>query len=253
MLSHPITPAPTYPQPAITTACILVHGFTSAPAEMRGLARYLENRGIATRVPLLPGHGTSPKDLTGKTWHIWYAAISAELDALRTSYDKVYLAGLSLGGALALYAASQRGKDLAGIIAMSAPIYFPPGLLFLLRQLGRRLPYLGKPFRDIQDPAARSRHKSYLRAPLDATASVVEFAGVVRASLPQVNIPALIIYARHDHVVHPLNSRYIYARIASRDKRLLALQRGFHIVTVDKDRQKVYASIYEFIRATGNG
>jgi carboxylesterase len=214
---------------------------------MRGLARYLEARGIATSIPTLPGHGTSPEDLQGKTWQDWYEAVSAELDNLRAHYGKVYLVGLSLGGALTLYAASRRGNDLAGIVAMSAPIYFPRGLASLLKRLKRRLPYMRKPFRDIQDPGARLLHEGYMRAPIDAIASVVEFSGIVRACLPRIRVPALIIYARRDHVVHPLNSRYIYSRIGSANKRLVALTRGFHIVTVDKDRQKVYASVYEFV------
>lgn len=220
---------------------------------MEGLARYLEERGIGAHVPPLPGHGTSPDDLQGKTWLDWYASVSGELDEMGARYEKVYMVGLSLGGALTLYAASRRGKELAGIVAMSAPIYFPPGLPFLLKRLQRRMPYMRKPFRDIQDRAARSRHESYMRAPVDATASVVEFAGVVRAHLPKIRVPALIIYSRHDHVVHPLNSRYIYSRIGSRDKCLVALDRGFHIVTVDKDREKVYASVYEFIREHSAG
>lgn len=216
---------------------------------MDGLARYLEGRGVSTYAPALPGHGTSPEDLEGKTWRDWYAAVGQVIDDARSQHERVFLAGLSLGGALALYAASKRGKDLAGIVAMSAPIYFPPGLVPLLRRMSHRFPYLGKPFRDIQDRIARTSHESYLRAPVDAIASVVEFAGAVRARLPRVHVPALIIYARRDHVVHPLNSRYIYARIGSRKKRLVALDRGFHIVTVDKDREKVYAAVYEFVSA----
>ena len=215
---------------------------------MGGLARYLQARGIHTHAPHLPGHGTLPEDLQGKTWQDWYASVSSALDEMWTRFDRVYLVGLSLGGALALYAASRRGEDLAGVVAMSAPIYFPPGLPFLLMKLRPRVPFMRKPFRDIQDRRARSRHESYMSAPVDAIASVVEFAGVVRSCLPRIRVPALIIYSRRDHVVHPLNSRYIFARIGSHDKRLVALKRGFHIVTVDKDREKVYASVYEFIR-----
>lgn len=233
--------------------CLLVHGFTSAPSEMRGLGGYLEERGIGVRIPSLPGHGRSPEELQGKSWHDWYASVSSELDAMLGRYGKVFMVGLSLGGALSLYAASQRGEELAGIVAMSAPIYFPPGLPFLLKRLQRRMPYMRKPFRDIQDRGARSRHEGYMSAPVDAMASVVEFAGVVRACLPRIRVPVLIIYARRDHVVHPLNSRYIYSRIGSRDKRLVALDKGFHIVTVDKDREKVYASVYEFIRGHSAG
>src|SRR5687768_16151489 len=49
--------------------CLMVHGFTSSPFEMRGLGRHLAERGITAAAPLLAGHGTSPEDLDGKTWH----------------------------------------------------------------------------------------------------------------------------------------------------------------------------------------
>lgn len=228
--------------------CLLVHGFTSTPFEMRGLGRYLAEQGITARADLLPGHGTHPADLKGKTWHDWHASVNLALDEMLSRYRRVYLAGLSLGGALSLYTAAQRGDEIAGVIAMSTPIFLPRGLSYVLRRVETRVPYMRKQFRDIQDAEARARHVSYMKAPVGAIASLIEFLGPMRAALPQVKPPALIIYARHDHVVPPASSRYIYRHLASPDKRLLPLHKGFHIVTVDTDRERVYSSIHSFIR-----
>jgi carboxylesterase len=227
--------------------CLLVHGFTSCPFEMRGLGHYLASRGITASAPLLAGHGTAPEDLHGTTWHDWYASLVAALDDLRARCGRVYVAGLSLGGALTLYTAAQRGPDLAGIVAMSAPIYLPPTLGLALKGLKRSMPYLYKPFRDIEDPVARDRHIGYDRSPVSALASLVEFLGPVRASLPLVKVPALVVYARHDHVVPAVSSHHIYSRLGTSDKKMVALHRGYHIVTVDTDREKLYSSIYTFI------
>ena len=228
--------------------CLLIHGFTSTPSELRELGEHLAGRGITVCAPLLPGHGTSPQDLRGLTWRDWYATASDALDEMRPVCRQVYVAGLSLGGALALHLAAQRGDDLVGVIAMSAPVLFPPGLSRLLRAIQTRAPYLQKPFRDIQDPIARAAHLSYMRSPIDAAASVVELAGVVRAELGQVRVPALVIYARRDHVVHPLNAHFLYTRLASTSKRLLSLQRGFHIITVDRDKERVFKSVAAFMK-----
>jgi carboxylesterase len=228
--------------------CLLIHGFTSTPFEMRGLGRFLADRGITAGAWLLAGHGTRPEDLKGKTWHDWYASVGEALDCMRARCDRVYVVGLSLGGALALYAAAHRGRDLAGVVAMSAPIYLPRGLAIALRRVDSQIPYLKKPYRDIQDPAARARHVGYMRSPVDATASLIELLGPVRSGLRKIAIPALIIYSRHDHVVPNFNSHFIYSRLGSKDKQLAALDRGFHIVTVDTDCQKVYAAIADFIR-----
>lgn len=247
---HPLMPgAEPFLYEAGPVGVLLVHGFTSSPFEMRGIASYLAERGITAGAPLLAGHGTAHEDLQGKTWRDWYESVGKALDVMRERCDRVYLAGLSLGGALTLYTASQRGSDLAGIVAMSAPIYIPTGVGSLLRGIKSQMPYLSKPYRDIADPDARDEHVGYAYSPVDATASLIEFLGHVRPALPRVNVPALLIYARHDHVVPSISSHHIYSRLGSRDKRMLALHRGFHIVTVDYDRERVYRAAYDFVAA----
>ncbi|HUP28233.1 MAG TPA: alpha/beta fold hydrolase [Chloroflexia bacterium] len=230
------------------TGCVLVHGFTSSPSEMRGLGRYLADRGITASADLLPGHGTSPGDLRGKTWHDWRDAVYSQVEAMGARCDRVYLAGLSLGGALSLYTAAERGDRIAGVIAMSSPIFLPRGLSFVLNRMQKRVPYMNKHYRDIQDPVARAAHVSYMSAPVDAMASLVEFMRPVRSSLPRVKVPALVVRARRDHVVPPASSRYILRRLGSADKSLITLDRGFHIVTIDRARNEVYTAIYSFIR-----
>src|SRR5204862_768650 len=150
---HPFIPgAEPFLYRAGNVGCLLVHGFTSAPWEMRGLGRYLADRGITAAAPLLAGHGTSPQDLHETTWHDWYTSVSNALEELRAMCSTVYVAGLSLGGALAIYTAAQRRKVVAGVVAMSSPIYIPSTVALALRSLNRGVPYLNKPFRAVEDP-----------------------------------------------------------------------------------------------------
>lgn len=245
---HPIMPgAEPFIYAAGDVACLFVHGFTSSAYEMREPARFLASKGITAGACLLAGHGSAPEDLLGKTWQDWYGSVSRALDLLLANYRRVYLAGLSLGGALTLYAASQYGDRLAGIIVMSAPVYIPTGVAHLLRGIQNQLPFLTKPYRDIEDQSARDHHVGYVRSPADATASLIDFLVQVRTGLPNIHVPALVIYARHDHVVPGISSHHIYSRLGSHDKELMALHRGFHIVTVDYDKQKVFDAIYSFI------
>jgi len=246
--AHPVMPgAEPFLYEAGEVGCLLVHGFTSSAYEMRDLARFLADRGITAGAPLLAGHGTAPEDLQGKTWQDWYGSVSRALDVMLAKCSRVYLVGLSLGGALTLYTASQRGKELAGLVVMSAPIYVPSGVSYLLRGLQGPVPFLGKPYRDIEDPEAKQRLVGYARSPLDATASLVDFLAHVRAGLPKIHVPALVIYSRHDHVVPSVSSHHIYSNLGSHDKKMIALHRGFHVVTVDYDKQRVFDAIYEFI------
>ncbi len=42
--------------------CLLVHGFTGTPQNVRPLADYLARRGLAVSAPRMPGHGTTVAD-----------------------------------------------------------------------------------------------------------------------------------------------------------------------------------------------
>src|SRR5216684_2037716 len=48
-------------------ACLLLHGLTGAPAEVRPVGEALARAGFRAVGPLLPGHGTSPQDLEAVT------------------------------------------------------------------------------------------------------------------------------------------------------------------------------------------
>lgn len=85
---------------------LLVHGFLSAPGEMRGLGRHLSQTGMTVRAIRLRGHGRTAQELAGVPWQAWVEDVQRGLDGLRTECREVSLAGLSLGAALALYVAA---------------------------------------------------------------------------------------------------------------------------------------------------
>jgi len=230
------------------TGCLLLHGFTSSPFTMREMGAHLAASGVTVCAPLLAGHGTSPEDLRTKTWQDWVASADEGLAQLRAyGCKRIYLAGLSLGGALTLYLAARDPDAYAGMVVMSAPVWIPAMLRLPLTAVSDAVPYFNKRFSDIAEPGARVRHLTYSRIPLAAAATLIDLLAQMRPALGRITIPALIIYARHDHLVHPVNSMHIYSHIASRDKRLVVLHRGFHIVTVDRDKDRVFQLAAEFM------
>src|SRR5438105_10546165 len=48
-------------------ACLLLHGLTGAPSEVRPVGEALAKVGIRAVGPRLPGHGTHPRDLQSLT------------------------------------------------------------------------------------------------------------------------------------------------------------------------------------------
>jgi alpha-beta hydrolase superfamily lysophospholipase len=85
-------------------AVLLVHGFADTAAVFSGLAGALAAHGLTCRVMRLPGAGEPLPVAARQTLDGWLAAIREEAMTLRRSHRRVWLAGHSMGAALAALA-----------------------------------------------------------------------------------------------------------------------------------------------------
>jgi len=87
-------------------ACLLLHGLTGSPAEMRPVGEALAAAGFRAVGPLLPGHGTTPEDLDITTRADLVQAAESALLSLEGA-RRIFLCGLSVGGLLAIHLAAR--------------------------------------------------------------------------------------------------------------------------------------------------
>ena len=82
----------------------MLHGLSDAPYSLDAVGRLLHERGFYVVWLRLPGHGTIPGALREVAWEDWMAATALALrDAAQHAPGKpLYIAGYSMGGALAL-------------------------------------------------------------------------------------------------------------------------------------------------------
>ncbi len=228
------------------TGALLVHGFTGSPQSLRPVGEYLGARGIAAVGIRLPGHGTAWEDLNARASEEWVDAVDVALDKLLVEHDEAFLVGLSFGGALSLDCAARRPQDVAGVVTLAGIVHTnDPRRFFapLIRFVTKSLPGVGN---DICDPD--SREICYDRLPTTATYSMLRFLGRARAALPQVTCPVLVMHGRNDHTVHPANATIIMKNLSSSDKELVWMERSYHVITLDYDRDQVYEKTFEFIK-----
>ena len=73
---------------------------------MLPLGKALAQCGFRVKGILLPGHGTNAEDMELRRWPEWLAAVQAGFDQLVSECGRVSVAGLSMGGTLALFGAN---------------------------------------------------------------------------------------------------------------------------------------------------
>jgi carboxylesterase len=125
-----------------------------------------------------------------------------------------------------------------------------PGMLTAVRLVKRVTPWLPTVREDVRDPIARRAHTRnvYRRTPMAPVESMLQYLPLLRAELPSVTVPILIMTAIHDHVVPARDGRAIYRLVGSREKHLVTLHNSYHVIMKDHDREEVFARTLAFIQ-----
>ena len=233
------------------TGCLLIHGFTGTTSSMRPMGEYMAARGLTVLGPRLPGHGTDVKDMGRWTCGDWTRTVEAALDELGELCDDIFVSGLSMGGTLTLYLAENRPGKVAGIMPVSAPACkCAPGVQHYALKCIPVLKYLLSSFPgpggDIKDPSVTE--VAYDKLSTKAAHELLRLATQVAQDIGRITAPIRIFHSREDHVVPPLNARFIYDNVSSKDKELIWLDNSFHVATLDFDKEKIFEDSYNFIR-----
>ena len=237
--------------PGNRTGCLLVHGFTGAPKEMRWMGEYLADKGFSVLGVRLAGHATCPEDMNRSNWTDWTASVEDGYSLLRGVADRIYLVGLSMGGVLSLLMSTR--LDVNGVVAMSTPYKLVDDWrLNYVDLLSKFQPYLPKsndqPGEGWFDQDAWKDHVSYPQNPVRSIGQMNQLLAEMRAALPKANVPTLLIHSKDDSYVFPENLENIYASLGTSDKTKLYVTGSGHVVTRDAARNQVFEAAYDFIR-----
>ncbi|MEU0911696.1 alpha/beta hydrolase [Streptomyces althioticus] len=227
------------------TAVLLCHGFTGSPQSVRPWAEHLAERGLTVSLPLLPGHGTRWEDLRVTGWQDWYAEVDRELRLLRDRSARVFVAGLSMGGALALRLAALHGDAVSGVMVVNPANRVHGVAAHALPVLRHLVPATKGIASDIAKPV--TRELGYDRVPLHAAHSLRNFFRMVDGELPQVTQPLLLMRSPQDHVVPPADSARILSRVSSTDVSEVLLEQSYHVATLDYDAELIFRESTAFI------
>jgi carboxylesterase len=240
--------------PGGPVGCLLIHGFTGTPKEMRGLGGHLARQGYSVLGPRLSGHATRPEDMNRSHWQDWVASAEDGWHLLSAACKRIYILGLSMGGVLTGILASR--FPTAGIVMMATPHHLPDDLrLRILPVYSRVKPLAPKGQSHWFDRQAESESASYTVEPVRAFGELAKLIRQMQAALPHVQAPALLIYAKRDPVIRAVDhhAEDILVSLGSCRKEIQWVDPSGHVLTSDISRQKVFDLAADFIDRSERG
>ena len=103
--------------PGGENAVIIYHGYLGSPDDVITLAEHLNREGFTVFVPRLPGHGTSGNDFMTTGGRDWLRRAFDSCAEINGKYKNTIIAGFSMGGLLAIIAASVFRPDGLVLVA----------------------------------------------------------------------------------------------------------------------------------------
>ncbi len=222
--------------PGSDVGVLVSHGFTGSPGSVRHLAERLAAAGYNVEVPRLTGHSPRWQDLVPAKLDDWLADLRGPLEQLKARSRIVFVAGLSMGGTLALRLA-QTDPAIRGVALVNHALVFGNPLVplaFLLKHIIPSTPAIASDILDsgVQEPSCD-------RTPTAGVEQLYRLTRMVRRDLPALRQPLLILKSREDHVLSAKNATLTLQEAGSARKELVWLDHSYHVATMDHDKDLI--------------
>lgn len=229
---------------------LLLHGFGDTPQTLHYVAEALHAEGYSVRAPLLPGHGRSLAAFGATRAKEWIASARAAYEELTARYGPSPVVGLSMGGALAIILAAE--TPTMPSLAVIAPYVSMPRRARVVARFhpvwGVLMPYFrsgGE--RSIHDESERAKNRGYGVLTPGLLFELSRIVRRVQASLPRIKSPTLVIHGLNDERIPPDAAEREYTRLGAPEKRLVWLDQGGHVLTVDHGRDRVIGLVVDWL------
>ena len=239
--------------PGGPTCCILFHGFTAMPGEMRWLGDDLHTRGHTVLGVRLAGHGTHPEDLARVRWTDWLVNVEEALALAGSISQRAVLIGQSMGGIVALLGAGMHPQQIAGVVGIATPYAIPlPAREDLHDVPAGQIERKGTPLHREFGVRREAVYPAYAAESPYVLPELAMLMQQMRAVLPVVQAPALLIHSRDDRAVPAENMPLIYDALGTARKEMLWLDAIGHSVVRDPRRRPVFDVIGRFVQSVAD-
>ncbi|MDO4568625.1 MAG: alpha/beta fold hydrolase [Clostridia bacterium] len=226
------------------TGCLVLHGFTGTPANMRSVCEPLVESGYTVYAPLLTGHAQTLQAMDGATHAIWLDDAARAYDALLDAgCSRIFVCGLSMGALLGGLVASM--SDAAGLVMMCAPVKLRAELNLALA-LSPLAPFVTIENPPVYDPMAQG----YPGMPARRIADIKKLSAALRERLEHIRCPVMIMQARHDKRVKLKSVDILSAGLSNAQSvEIRWFEHSPHGIPYGPERERAAQDVLRFVNA----
>ncbi len=207
-------------------SCLLVHGVTSSPGDLRDLAQILHEAGFNVYVLRLPDYGTPGNTISEVSWESAMQQVLQSYHLLARGGGKVHMVGLGFGATLGLHLASE--ESLSSLVLMAPAIM--PQESFFQRMLVR----------------LKLHHLSFVHRWMGWNADLMEGMDKARGGVSKLKIPIYAAHCEDDSHASPDSLRFLQRKSRHKGSRFQVFPTGGHGIFVAHGEDHLYAEIVKF-------
>jgi len=235
-------------------AALLIHGFIGTPTDFGRLPELLHKDGFDVYVPLLPGHGTDPRNFAKTTADRLESFVLNRHRLLTKEYEEVVLIGFSMGGALTALTAVKEPVDklvlLAPYFKISHQWYYVLPAEWYQKAFRNIIPYTYRPlaFKQVRKREAMPFILDYNFVSLKGGGEAIELGRRAGRSVNVMGQPTLIVHSRYDKATDYNATRAVAKKLSGQDgSKFVTLENSNHVMLWDYDAELVENEILKFV------
>ena len=225
---------------------LLIHGFTGSPAHMRLIGEEMHKLGFGVEGVLLPGHGTTPQDMAKASWQDWLLEVRTKAKEMQKKYAHFSVAGLSMGGVLALILAEE--MDLTACVPIAAAMKTTNRYRWAAPLAAPFYPMIGKTGENPLRPSENPYDVGYSHFPTKSVHDLSVLIRKARRDLSLIHCPTLVVQSHRDKKVTPDSPQIILDGISSPVKAQLWLETSPHVCTITPEYPLIVSAMARFLR-----
>lgn len=229
---------------------LLIHGFTGTAAHLRPIAEALHREGFTVMGINLPGHACTMDEMAACTWLEWLNSAKDAFWRLKEKCEYVSVAGLSMGGCLALILGEQMHPTAIAPISAPMGTQLPLWLATLVRPVLHTIWW--KPRREDASSVDKRYDYGYAGFRSSSARHLGRLIRMSRRDLHAVTCPVLVVQSHADSTISRDSADVILRGVSSQRKGTLWLEDVPHVCTITPEAAHIAAALTEHFRSAEN-